>query len=147
MTYLRSPPTTIDHTPALPHAVQLHTTTTARIEALVALRDEARYLGLDDLHKLCVDELRTRPATRIRGGSIRSTHTVRDQVSPRSSHESARDTESPPRGGAIDARRTSPSDLAAALHHRLAGREQGGEVKREGSVAHSARSRPVGNWV
>ncbi|THH19877.1 hypothetical protein EW146_g1397 [Bondarzewia mesenterica] len=154
LAYLRSPPATIDHVPALPHAVQLHTTTTARIEALVALRDEARYLGLDDLHKLCIDELRTRQ-THLRGGSsgsVRSAPTVREAGSQRSSHageqDSARDSAGSVSGLAQSnsAHRTSPSDLAASLQQRLSDRERrSGEMKREG--ADSLWSRPTGNWL
>ncbi|KAI0053559.1 hypothetical protein FA95DRAFT_1600707 [Auriscalpium vulgare] len=85
LTFLRSPPNTIDHTTALPHAVQLHTYSTARVETLVTLRDEARYLGLDELARLCTDELLTRhphaPA-HARGasaGSLRSMTTLREE--------------------------------------------------------------------
>src|SRR5258708_15003286 len=61
LAYLRSPPTTVDHVASLPHAVQLHAATPARIEALLVLRDEATYLGLSGLVELCTAELRRNP--------------------------------------------------------------------------------------
>jgi hypothetical protein len=61
LTYLRSPPTTVDHVASLPYAVQLHAATPARIEALLVLRDEATYLGLSELVELCTAELRRNP--------------------------------------------------------------------------------------
>ncbi|KAI0068731.1 hypothetical protein BV25DRAFT_1833909 [Artomyces pyxidatus] len=81
LTFLRSPPTTFDHTSTLPHAVQLQSYSTARVDALVALRDEARYLGLDELCRLCGEELLARQP-HMRGnssGSIRSMHTLRER--------------------------------------------------------------------
>ena len=61
LTYLRSPPTTADHVATLPHAVQLHAATPARLESLLALRDEAVYLDLPELAHLCTNELRRYP--------------------------------------------------------------------------------------
>ncbi|KAI0268261.1 hypothetical protein BC834DRAFT_842285 [Gloeopeniophorella convolvens] len=58
LAYLRSPPATIDHAATLPHAAQMHAATPARIDALLALRDEAAYLGLPELAQLCTAELR-----------------------------------------------------------------------------------------
>jgi len=52
--YMRTPtatPTT------LPWAIQLESSTSVRIEALLALRDEAKYLDLDLLYRLCCSEL------------------------------------------------------------------------------------------
>jgi hypothetical protein len=42
-----------------------------RLEALLELRDEARYLNLEELYKLCTDELRSR---RSLGQTRTSTH-------------------------------------------------------------------------
>ncbi len=61
LAYLRSPPTTVDRVASLPHAVQLHTATPVRLEALLVLRDEAAYLGLSELVELCTAELRRNP--------------------------------------------------------------------------------------
>lgn len=44
----------------LPRGVQLLSSSSSRLEALLELRDEARYLELDELYKLCTDELRSR---------------------------------------------------------------------------------------
>lgn len=96
LAYLRSPPTTADHVASLPHAVQLHAATPARLEALLMLRDEAAYLGLSELVELCSAELRRNPNvyltqlmrtpshvhTHSRGashGSMRSMGTVRER--------------------------------------------------------------------
>jgi hypothetical protein len=61
LAYLRSPATNADHVASLPHAVQLHAATPARLEALLILRDEAAYLGLSELVELCTAELRRNP--------------------------------------------------------------------------------------
>jgi hypothetical protein len=96
LAYLRSPPTTVDHVASLPHAVQLHAATPARLEALLSLRDEAAYLGLSELVELCTAELRRNPNVYLtqlmrtpshvhahtRGtshGSMRSMGTVRER--------------------------------------------------------------------
>ena len=96
LAYLRSPPTTADHVASLPHAVQLHAATPARLEALLVLRDEAAYLGLSELVELCTAELRRNPNVYLtqlmrtpshvhahsRGashGSMRSMGTVRER--------------------------------------------------------------------
>jgi hypothetical protein len=96
LAYLRSPPTTADHVASLPHAVQIHAATPARLEALLILRDEAAYLGLAELVELCTAELRrnpnvhfpqlTRSASHVlahtRGpsnGSVRSMGTLRER--------------------------------------------------------------------
>ncbi|KAH9179708.1 hypothetical protein EDB89DRAFT_507280 [Lactarius sanguifluus] len=57
LAYLRSPPT-LDHVASLPPALQLYTGNPVRLEALLALRDEAAYLDLPELVQLCVTELR-----------------------------------------------------------------------------------------
>lgn len=64
MAYLRSPLEAFPPTGLLPYAARLfptpaagNTFATARLEALLDLRDEASYLGLDDLLALCDEEL------------------------------------------------------------------------------------------
>ena len=142
ITFLRSPAATVDYTPSLPHSVQMHSYSTARLEALVALRDEARYLGLEDLSKLCVEELRTRQMyTRdASSGSIQSTYTVRERESsePTGVRDSVSSTRNP---------RSSPSEMmASALHQRMASRERGD--RRETHTGRSLRSpRPAENWL
>lgn len=69
MSYLRSPITT----PAtLPRAAQLTSSSSSRLEALLELRDEAIYLGLEELTRLCSDELAAR--CRARTTSYSSSH-------------------------------------------------------------------------
>ncbi|TFY68630.1 hypothetical protein EVG20_g3484 [Dentipellis fragilis] len=164
LAFLRSPPSTIDYTTTLPHAIQLHTYSTARIEALVALRDEARYLGLDDLHKLCVEELRTRqPRTHTRGadsmsstGSIRSTHTMRDRDSGErtlvSSERDGHGRDSLGSGsGSTKSARSRSSDVASlgplsspspSLQQKLADRG-----RKDAQGVFSLRSRGTANWL
>ncbi|KIY49282.1 hypothetical protein FISHEDRAFT_72622 [Fistulina hepatica ATCC 64428] len=57
LTYLRTPSGSID-SPGLPRAAQLQCSTIDRLRMLLDLRDEATYLALDMLAKLCTDELR-----------------------------------------------------------------------------------------
>ncbi|KAI0375620.1 hypothetical protein BV20DRAFT_1047907 [Pilatotrama ljubarskyi] len=95
LAYLRSPHSTPDSPAILPHAARLNGSS-ARLEALLELRDEACYLGLSELEKLCADELRHRQATpsslglglHMRGfsnasiHSVRSLHTLRERDEP-----------------------------------------------------------------
>ncbi|KAJ3856339.1 hypothetical protein EV368DRAFT_32609 [Lentinula lateritia] len=83
LNYLRSPVGSADAPELLPRAVQLHPPNSqSRLEALLELRDEASYLDLDDLYKLCSDEVRQRqpalqpriPRTHSRGQSSNSTN-------------------------------------------------------------------------
>jgi len=110
MTYLRSRPSTPECPATLPRAVQAISSTSARLQALLELRDEADYLDLDELHKLCIDEIQRRESafshTRIgssksSSASVRSVHTFREQPPPvaggssnseSQSHDTRRDT-------------------------------------------------------
>ncbi|KDQ64556.1 hypothetical protein JAAARDRAFT_28201 [Jaapia argillacea MUCL 33604] len=78
LNYLRSP----SSSPILPRAVQLLPSlprheASSRLDLLLELRDEARYLGLEELYKLCTEEIRLRQSfslpnythTHRRGGS------------------------------------------------------------------------------
>ncbi|KAI0081756.1 hypothetical protein K474DRAFT_1688477 [Panus rudis PR-1116 ss-1] len=95
LTYLRSPPSSPEHPASLPRAVQLSSSSSSRLDALLELRDEALYLDLEELYKLCTDEIRLRHEERRRSnllglhsrgmssGSIissRSLGTLREQV-------------------------------------------------------------------
>jgi hypothetical protein len=61
LNYLRSPLGTAELPELLPRAVQLsRASSQTRLEALLELRDEAAYLELDDLYRLCSDEIRQR---------------------------------------------------------------------------------------
>ncbi|GJE84225.1 hypothetical protein PsYK624_003010 [Phanerochaete sordida] len=60
LAYLRTPVSTPEHPAALPRGVQLLSASSARLEALLELRDEAWHVGLDELYRLCTDELRCR---------------------------------------------------------------------------------------
>ncbi|TCD69664.1 hypothetical protein EIP91_006681 [Steccherinum ochraceum] len=60
LTYLRTLPSTPEQPAILPRPVQLTSSSSTRLEALLELRDEARYLDLDELYKLCQDEIRLR---------------------------------------------------------------------------------------
>ncbi|KAF8974508.1 hypothetical protein BDZ97DRAFT_1911683 [Flammula alnicola] len=82
LSYLRSP--IVEGQPeVLPRALQLHASTSAniRLESLIEVRDEAAFLNLDGLHKLCTEEIRLRYGPRLHtrgqsssGGSIHSLH-------------------------------------------------------------------------
>ncbi|KAH9951603.1 hypothetical protein B0H21DRAFT_182615 [Amylocystis lapponica] len=90
LAYLRSPPSTPECPAILPCAAQLSSCSPSRLEALLELRDEALHLDLDELAKLCSDELRQRQSVsglglHMRGlsnasGSSRSIHTLREVV-------------------------------------------------------------------
>ncbi|KAF7355366.1 hypothetical protein MSAN_01453200 [Mycena sanguinolenta] len=89
--YLRSPRTSGGPEVLPPRVVR------AGLDSLLELRDEAAYLGLDDLHKLCVEEIRQQYRARPRSTrgqssvgsihsvhpSISSVHTLLDQVDER----------------------------------------------------------------
>ncbi|KAF8621660.1 hypothetical protein AX15_007674 [Amanita polypyramis BW_CC] len=64
LAYLRSTPSSNATPPTLPVKVQLvHNYTQERLETLLELRDEAVFLNLVDLYRLCEDELRSRQGT------------------------------------------------------------------------------------
>lgn len=60
LTYLRTPLSTPEQPAVLPRPVQLTSSSSTRLDALLELRDEARYLNLDELYKLCTEEIRLR---------------------------------------------------------------------------------------
>lgn len=108
LSYLRTPLFNSEHPATIPRAVQLASSSRVRLEALLELRDEANYLGLDELFKLCNDEICNRHSTAIHArmsssASIHSLHTVQeggepcgmDRSSSRSSGKSTRATPPP----------------------------------------------------
>ncbi|KAF8655312.1 hypothetical protein AX16_003209 [Volvariella volvacea WC 439] len=64
LNYLRSASCTSTVDEILPRSVQLQSSSYTRLEALLELRDEAAYLELQDLHRLCTEELRVRQVPR-----------------------------------------------------------------------------------
>ncbi|KAH7887690.1 hypothetical protein F5I97DRAFT_1862131 [Phlebopus sp. FC_14] len=124
LSYLRSIPGTQEHPESLPFAVQLCSGSRSRLEALLELRDEARYLGLEALHKLCCDEINqrhsvaamahTRCASRGSEASIHSLHTVIEQAQPSISDASP--------GPAVRAGLGSPKRLRSSLRQRSTSR-------------------------
>ncbi|KAG8218852.1 hypothetical protein J3R82DRAFT_4531 [Butyriboletus roseoflavus] len=87
--YLRSPP---EQPETLPRAVQLGSMSPSRLESLLELRDEASYLGLDELYALCCHEINrshrsplpTAAGRMLRGktGSVHSLRTLVEQCQP-----------------------------------------------------------------
>jgi len=142
MAYLRSAPSTPECPAILPHAVQLISSSTSRLEALLELRDEASYLDLDELQQLCNAEIRHRESifSHTRVGSDRSLHSVHtfherpasepDANGP--SNETHRDSivthrSAPNERGSVTARSTdkivqpstfAPSNSRSRSHHR-----------------------------
>ncbi|CCM01605.1 uncharacterized protein FIBRA_03665 [Fibroporia radiculosa] len=159
LAYLRSPPSTPENPAVLPRAAQLTGNSSSRLEALLELRDEAHYLDLEELYKLCNDEIRLRqirPAglgLHVRGfssassASLRSVTTLRDIVeyestklgranskdsgfaSPGSSRAQKVETNVPPRSNSS-----------------LGSRERGRPSTRKEGVG-SLRARPNPGWI
>ncbi|KAF8205030.1 hypothetical protein BJ912DRAFT_1073738, partial [Pholiota molesta] len=98
LSYLRSP--VVEGQPEmLPRALQLQASTGAnvRLESLIEVRDEAAFLGLEGLHKLCTDEIRLRygPRLHTRGQSSTSAISIHShRASVYSSHTLAERGES-----------------------------------------------------
>ena len=70
LAYLRTLPSTPEHPAILPRPVQLTSTSSSRLDALLELRDEAKYLDLDEMYKLCTDELRLRQSDDRRNNAL-----------------------------------------------------------------------------
>ncbi|RXW24723.1 hypothetical protein EST38_g1160 [Candolleomyces aberdarensis] len=76
LSYLRSNPGTPENPEVIPRAVLYNSPSQAsRLESLIELRDEAAYLNLENLHKMCSDEMvRMRhappPKMHARGNSL-----------------------------------------------------------------------------
>ncbi|KAH7914176.1 hypothetical protein BJ138DRAFT_1057426 [Hygrophoropsis aurantiaca] len=147
LTYLRSPPSSPEHPAILPRAAQLVSSFRSRLEALLELRDEASYLDLDELYKLCNDEINQRQnimtlthmrvASDTSRTSLHSLHTFRerngDMATARLSSLSS-DTAS---------KGTHPS-LSVTHQPSLRGRSQ---TRKEVYVLGSTRTSPPAGWI
>ena len=79
----------------LPRAALLGSASRARLETLLELRDEACYLGLEDLYRLCCEQISqryslSRDVSSSTSASIRSLHTVIEQVPSNQEVQSSR---------------------------------------------------------
>ncbi|KAI1795214.1 hypothetical protein LXA43DRAFT_69941 [Ganoderma leucocontextum] len=163
LAYLRSLPSSEHLT--LPHAVRL-SGSPGRLEALLELRDEASYLGLEELHALCVDELRHRQPSPNLGGlglhmrgfsnaSTKSLHTLREAsepVEPGQRHSGhsvdsgfASNGAGPRKSGASGDSLDAPWPSPPSLKQRLAPKE--GVPKKDGNAATTTKGRPTGTWI
>ncbi|EMD40748.1 hypothetical protein CERSUDRAFT_111328 [Gelatoporia subvermispora B] len=162
LSYLRTPSSTPENPAALPRAAQLTSNSSSRLEALLELRDEARYLDLDELYKLCTEEIRQRQAAtaspalglHLRGfsnsssaSSVRSLHTLRDDLDTgtkarrgrRNSNDSGFASTTKGAGSIVSEVVSEPPPPAPV--RLLRGRSQ----RKEGTT--SLRSRPTGEWI
>jgi hypothetical protein len=73
LSYLRCPSHSSQGPDCLPRNVKLQTCVPSRLDALLDLRDEACYLGLENLFRLCTDELRQRLSSQSNQNSRRNT--------------------------------------------------------------------------
>jgi len=141
LSYLRTPLSTSEHPAVIPRAVQLASSSRARLEALLELRDEANYLGLEELFKLCNDELCSRPSmvSHARAGSvssaasIHSLHTVQEDSEPLDTGRSCSRS-----SGKSTPMAPSPN---AALSERSRSRGENGEN------VPSSRQTPITSWI
>lgn len=136
--YLRAPSFTGLET--LPRSVQLLPLTQSRYELLLELRDEAHFLDLDGLYKLCEDELRRRPVPRPQHAgkhSIASSSIHSMQASMHSGWERAEST---------DPRRSHTSQHATYAKHADEARNLGSPPTPRsftGRLASRSRSPPA----
>jgi hypothetical protein len=112
MAYLRSAPSTPECPAMLPRSVQLISSPSIRLEALLEIRDEASYLDLEELYQLCNAEIRHRESvttqTRVGSGvSVHSVHTFRE--SPSSEHHA----EEPSNETVRDSIRSAPQETGS----------------------------------
>ncbi|EGO01907.1 hypothetical protein SERLA73DRAFT_120556 [Serpula lacrymans var. lacrymans S7.3] len=156
LTYLRSPPSTPENPATLPRAAQLSSCSSSRLEALLELRDEACYLDLDELYRLCTEEIRQRQSLVLhaRGGSnsshngsMRSIRTFRECMDPSEQKASYRDSSDTMRSGS-----TSVTELGFNSNSPHVPRQQstarGRSHSRKGSpIPASMRSRPPVGWI
>ena len=157
---------THDAPASLPHGARLNGSC-SRVEALLELRDEASYLGLDELLQVCMDELRHQhhpqqqaspaslPGLHLRGlsdSSNRSLHTLREERTARTARRKSDDS------GFVDAegvRRSGgsgssdgasvpwPSPPSSRAHVHL---QEGSPRKGQSAMPH-VKGRPTGAWI
>ena len=159
LTYLRSPAAASEHSPTLPHAARLNGSS-ARLEALLELRDEAADLGLEELHRLCVDELRHRQPSPSLGGlglhmrgfsnaSNKSLHTLRETsepVDPAQRHSSDSgfvSNSGGPRKSGGSSELEVPWPSPPGLKQRAALKEGSPKKDADGTM----KARPTGAWI
>lgn len=129
LAYLRTPSTGNVH--QLPSTLTL-----ANIPTLVAVRDEAHYLGLQGLSVLCTSELRARHfsatssptvPSHSRGPSAGSLRTLRDTPAARRSTESAGSAGTGVSAGSAgkQPRSRPPADVPVAATYRASGGSAG----------------------
>ncbi|KAI9001030.1 hypothetical protein BD414DRAFT_451969 [Trametes punicea] len=165
LAYLRSPHSTPEAPAVLPHAARLNGSW-ARLEGLMELRDEACYLGLDELERLCNDELRHRQTTpsslglglHMRGfsnasnHSVRSLHTLRERAEPVEGVEKAAQRKSDDSGfvsGETGARKSGSSSELEAPWPSPPGLKQRSPLKPKSPRDDftSPKARPTGEWI
>lgn len=141
LAYLRSLPSSPENPEVLPRAALLGSASRARLEALLELRDEASYLGLDELYKLCTREINQRHSvfghshnTSSCGVSIRSLHTVVEQNS------SVQDSRS-----SLLSNGTSKSGVLSSVSHISGLRRRSASRTRRGSGV--ASEPPPPGWI
>lgn len=141
LAYLRSLPSSPENPEVLPRAAFLGSASRARLEALLELRDEASYLGLDELYKLCTHEINQRHSifghsrnASSCGVSIRSLHTVVEQNS------SVRDSRSSQMSNG-----TSKSGVLSSVPHHSGLRER--SASRTRSESGVASKSPPPGWI
>ncbi|KAI6047132.1 hypothetical protein EDC04DRAFT_589126 [Pisolithus marmoratus] len=141
LSYLRSLPSSPEVPEVLPRAVHLGSASRAHLEALLELRDEASYLGLDELYGLCMHEINQRHSifdhSRSASScamSIRSLHTVVEQNSSMQDSRSSQMSNG-----------TSKSGILSSVPHHLGlrGRSTGGTRSESGVTSKS----PPPGWI
>ena len=166
MAYLRSAPSTSECPAMLPRAVQLISSSSSRLEALLELRDEASYLDLDELHQLCNAEIRHRESifshTHVgstgSGGSMHSVHTFRERPASEPhradglSNESRRDSivthrSAPKERGSVATRSTEQIVQPAATSSHTRSRSHGRQERTEPLRSPPICPTPPPGWI
>lgn len=150
LAYLRSPPSTPENPAMLPRAVQLTSSSSARLETLLELRDEARYLDLDELYKLCNDEIRLRTSRptglglHMRGLSSASTTSLRSMTTLRDVPEyESKLTRAVSKDSTKAAKRSPKSGTGGALPDP----QQRGRATTRTDGVETLRARPHPGWI
>lgn len=116
MSYFRSPPASIECPETLPAAVQLQSSShsQSRLESLLELRDEAAYLNLEGLYKLCTAELRLRQSPRLHYRGASTASSVASVQSQHASIYSLHTLVERSEGGGDALRRSRSSDIKSS---------------------------------